>query len=130
MATFNNNYSGLITKGLGLPANIGLLSMGFSLFHIQIFVQRPPSNIGGSGGGSYIVPENQYYTPISNTKVLKDYSIDISVKFAGTKTWRHSYLVNESQSKHVVKIIHIVNKLRNQLQFKVVNIKQHFNKRD
>jgi hypothetical protein len=127
MSTLNNNYSGLITKGLGLPANVGILLMGFGVFHVQVFVSSPP-NIGGSGGGAYAVPGNQYYTPIGNAEIIRKRSVDITVKFANTKTWRQSYLVTDNQAKHVVKIINIANRFRNNIQLSISNIKQYFNR--
>ncbi len=128
MATLNNQYSGLITKGLGLPACAGLITMGFSLFHIQINVQpSPPPNIGGGGWAAHAVPANPYYTPLNQSNYLKPRVIDISIKFKGTKTWRQSYSVTDNQAKHVVKVINIVNKIKSNIKVKISNLKESVN---
>lgn len=124
MSTLNTRYSGLITKGLGLPACQGLITMNFHVFKLD-------AHISGGGGGPYpigsqyipyMTPANGY-TPFGTGKVPNMKTIDISIKFAtNPKTWRKSFVVTEGQAKHIVKIINIVNRLRNKIKVSIGSI--------
>ncbi len=130
MSTLRHNYSGLITKGLGLPACNGLITMHLSVFHVYVQVSSTP------GGGGYAVhPVTPYYTPTNQTsrpiskRLIKNRTIDIAIKFTDTKTWRKSFMVTEERAKHVVKVINIVNTLIKSVQLSIFNIKQRLTKR-
>lgn len=125
MSTLSSRYSGLITKGLGLPACQGMITMNFHVFLFQ-------ANIGGGGGGPIPVGKQYipYYTPANGTtpfgtsnRVQHNRTVDITIKFASSpKTWRKSFMITEGQAKHVIKIINIVNRLRSKIRFNISDI--------
>lgn len=138
MATLNNNYSGLITKGLGLPASRGLITMHFHLFHVEIipYPPTPIGNVGGGGGGGHIpvsmptahnfMPQQPlYYTPAGNFGITK--GVQIKVKMKGKeKEWVKEFVISEGQAKPILKLINTFNKLNNDISEIINKIKVKF----
>lgn len=122
MALFNNTYSGLITKGLGMPACCGLITMGFGLFKCTIEIIVPPLPPTGGGGGSYAVHPGVYVEwPKKITPRTK--MVLITVKFDEKKAWRHSFTVDGRKADITVKAVEIVNKTANKIAVGVDNVK-------
>lgn len=125
-STLNNAYSGLITKGLGLPASRSLITMHFGLFHIAV------SKISGGGGARYTVspptsfnfkaPQQNplYYSRRDSFKATRGIQITVNMK---GKKWTKEFVVAENQGKHIIEIINIVNKLSNNITEMFTNIK-------
>lgn len=117
---FTNKYSGLITKGLGMPACCGLLTMGFGLFSCIVIVTEPPD--AGGGGGSYAV-EPGIYVPWKGKTRQKTKNVQIIVKFSKEHTWRKAYVVSSIRADMIVKAINIVNAATQRLQVGVQHLK-------
>jgi hypothetical protein len=122
MALFNNTYSGLITKGLGMPACCGLITMGFGLFKCTIEIIIPPQPpSGGGGGGSYAVHPGVYVEwPKKITPKTK--MVLITVKM-GEKAWRHSYTVDGRKASITVKAVEFINNTTHKISVGVDAVK-------
>lgn len=122
MALFNNTYSGLVTKGLGMPACCGLITMGFGLFKCTIEVIIPPPS-GGGGGGSYAVHPGVYVEwPKKLTPKTK--MVLVTVKFSEDKVWRHSYTVDGRKADISVKAVNFLNTTMERISIGVDKIKK------
>lgn len=105
---FTNTYSGLITKGLGMPACCALLTANFGLIcGCSIAIIEPPPG-GGGGGGSYAV-EPGIYVPWPKKITPKSKMVLVTVKFSPEKTWRRSYVLPNTQANILVKAFNVVN---------------------
>jgi hypothetical protein len=132
-----NYYSGLITKGLGLPATAGFVTMHFSLFVRQY---NPPGPVDfpttGAGGGHVPVgrglrghsvqmrnvPINtsprtrttvpQYYRP--NNQQPQSV-VSVTVKFGG-KTFTKDYITPKKRADIIVKVIGLFTKVQNKIK--------------
>ncbi len=121
MALFNNTYSGLVTKGLGMPACCGLITMGFGLFKCTIEVIIPPPS--GGGGGSYAVHPGVYVEwPKKITPKTK--MVLVTVKFDEKRVWRHSYTVDGRRADITVKAVKFLNKTSERIAVGVDYIKK------
>lgn len=107
MALFKHTYSGLITRGLGLPACCGLITMGFHVFKCTIEVFTPPTPSDG-GGGSYAV-EPGIYVPWPKKITKKTRMVQITVKYREQHTWRCSYILQGIRASIIVRIVDVVN---------------------
>lgn len=126
MALFNNTYSGLITKGLGLPACVGLITMGFGLFKATIEViipPTPPTGGGSGGGGGSFAVHPGIYVPWPKKVTPKTRMILITVKMGGDKTWRRSYTVDNTRAAIAVKVVNLVNATSQKLAVGVEHLK-------
>lgn len=123
MALFNNTYSGLITKGLGMPsACCGLITMGFGLFKCTIEIIIPPPS-GGGGGGSFAVHPGVYVQwPKKITPKTK--MVLVTVKFDEKRVWRHSYTVDGRRADITVKAVNMINKTTDKISVGVDSIKK------
>lgn len=122
MALFKNSYSGLITKGLGMPACCGLITMGFGLFFCKIEVIEPPPE-GGSGGGSFATHPG-IMVPFRTKIQQKTKNVQITVKFSKKQAWRRSYVVTTRKADIVVKVINIVNAVTSKLTVGIDRVRQ------
>jgi hypothetical protein len=121
MALFTNNYSLLITKGLGGPACCAILTAGFGLVcGCTIQVVEPPD--GGGGGGSYAI-EPGIYVPWPKKIPAKSKTVFISVKFSETKRWSRSYVLDAVRADMVVRAINVANAATRKLSVGVENVK-------
>ena len=127
MYTLKHRYSGLITKGLGLPACAGMITLHFGVVHVRI----SPPNVGGGGGGHIPVkyhpvynPTPMMYTPMRNSDLLRNRSIQISVKFSDTKTWRQSYYITDKQANSLVKLSNLISSIKKNINITVSNLKR------
>lgn len=121
---FTNTYSGLITKGLGLPACCGMITMAFSLFVCTVNVTPvPPAPGGGGGGGSYAVFPD-IYKPYEGTARKEKRIVTISVKFNDKFTWRQAYTLSMQKASVVVKAIDIVNAATHKMSVAVTGLKR------
>lgn len=124
MALFNNTYSGLITKGLGMPACCGLLTMGFTLFKCTInVIPIPPTPGGGGGGGSYAIHPN-VYQPFNRSRASRRRRLEIVVRVNDQHTWRRSYDVTMQAAGFVVRAMNIVNAATSKLSVTVNGLKR------
>lgn len=113
-----HSYSGLITKGLGLPACCGLITMQFSLFRCVVEV------IPVSGGGGGAIPINTgHYT--QNVKQLphdtKNRIIKVSLSMKG-HTWRQTFYTSEDRANVIVEVVSIVKRSIARMEASVVNV--------
>lgn len=123
MALFNNTYSGLITKGLGMPACCGLITMGFGLFKCTIEIIIPPTPGAGGGGGSFAVHPGVYVEwPKKLTPRTR--MVLVTVKFSEDKVWRHSYTVDGRRADISVKVVSMLNKTAERISVGVDSIKK------
>jgi hypothetical protein len=136
MALFKNSYSGLITKGLGMPACCGMLTMGFGLFVCKIEVIVPPEGGSGGGGGSFAVHPG-IYVPWPKKVSAKTKQVQITVKFKERPAWRRAYVIDSAKADIVVKVINIVNAVSsrvtvgvNQMRHAVKRVTAVFTRRD
>lgn len=122
MAIFTNNYSMLITRGLGGPACCTLLTASFGLVcGCTVQVVEPPTP--GGGGGSFAVEPGIYVPwPKANLRDC-DRVVVVTVKFSPEKVWRKSYAVDVCNVNRMVKVINIVNAATRRLAVGVENVK-------
>lgn len=131
-------YSGLITKGLGLPGCCSMLTMNFSLFACTIEVIPPePPTIKPTGGGPYpggLAPGQvqRFYQPVDKPRQPLEYLtptpqttgvISIKVMLKG-KTIEKLYEVPINIASRTVKILNITNKLKYNASVFVKNLKK------
>ena len=123
MSLFNNTYSGLITKGLGMPA-CALLTMGFGAFGCTITVGPPPpiGNIGGVGGGGSF-PTSQFLVPLSTKPRQKTKQVLITVKI-GKSSWRRAFIVLNNKADVIVKVVNIVNTVKDKVSVGIEAIRR------
>lgn len=103
--------SGIITKGLGLPACCGLLTMGFGVFACKIQVLPPISPGIGGGGGSFAVHPEVYrpYSPKTSPKrsiIRERKTVKVSVKYR-RQVWNASFSVSIDNADIIVKAINV-----------------------
>jgi hypothetical protein len=147
-----NYYSGLITKGLGLPATAGFITMHFSLF-VRPYVPPvvPPVYTGGGGGGhvpvggglrghavqmrnvpfagnrTHTYKPTPYLTP-AKTGVPHSVIV-VKVKFGGKEITRE-YITPEKRAKMAVKVIGLLTKLQEQMNVIAKGLFEWINNRD
>jgi hypothetical protein len=118
-----HGYSGIITKGLGLPACCAMITANFGLVcGCKIQVINPPIDISGGGGGSYAVAPG-IYVPWPKSVQKNTKMVLITVKFNQDKTWRQSYIISTRKADIVVRVIGIVNAMTAKLQVGVRQLK-------
>lgn len=120
---FTNTYSGLITKGLGLPACCGMITMAFTLFVCTVNVTPVPIPGSGGGGGSYAVFPD-IYKPYEGTARKEKRIVTISVKFNDKFTWRRAYTLSMQKATVIVKAIDIVNAVTRRMQVSISGLKR------
>lgn len=132
MALFNNTYSGLITKGLGLPACCGMITMHFGLFKCKIEVSPPVT--GGGGGGPY--PPHLIHHPARGTptkgvinyhtprdpRVTNSRYIYLTLKM-GDKTFEKIFSTDDNKADKIVNMVNIVNKAKKRILITINSIK-------
>lgn len=121
MALFNNTYSGLITKGLGMPACCGLITMGFGVFFCKVEIIQPPP--GNGGGGGYVTSPG-VYVPWPKKITSSTKMVLITVKFSEDKTWRRSYVVDSVKAAIIVRSVNLINAAVSRMSVGVEAIKQ------
>lgn len=132
MSLFTHTYSGIITKGLGLPACCGMITMHFSLFKCTIEV-TPPVGISGGGGGPY--PPSMIHNPARGTptrghinyhtpqqRPTNSRYVYITVK-VGETTFKKIYTTDDTQADRIVKMISVINKAKQRISVIVNNIR-------
>lgn len=150
---FTNRYSGLITKGLGLPATAGFITMHFSLF-VRSYTEppKPPISFGGGGGGHVPVSfgrtrgnavsmrnvpfqgnrtHNYKPTPyLTPSKTGVPHSIiTVKVKFGGKEITKE-YITPEHRAKMAVKVIGLLTKLQERMNVIADGLFQWINNKD
>ena len=138
MALFTNTYSGLITKGLGMPsACCGLLTMGFGVFKCTITVTPPL--VGGGGGGPY--PPSMIHNPARGTptkgfinyhtprdpRTVSNRFIHITLKM-GDKTFEKIFSTDDNNAEKVVKVVSVINKAKDRISIVINSIKSMYDK--
>jgi len=115
MALFKNTYSGLITKGLGMDACCGMLTMGFGLFKCTIYV--PPQPPRQATGGYAVTPVfvNQAYTPVSNKMMLPNQKVVMITVKAKNSTWRKMFVVDQKKANIIVKMLKYGNSFKRKM---------------
>jgi hypothetical protein len=131
-------YSGLITKGFGLPGCCSMLTMDFSLFACSIEVLPPePTAPQRTGGGPYpggLAPGEvqRFYQPVGQQREPLQYLtptkqttgvISIKVMLKG-KTIEKLYEVPINLASKTVKVLNITNKLKYNASVFVRNLKK------
>lgn len=143
-------YSGIITKGLGMPAMAGFITYHFSLFVLPYEPPRPPPRIGGGGGhvpfglgrsrgvevGSNRprsvqtrnVPLNipAYYT--KQNKIPANVVV-LTVKIAG-KEIKREYITTKNRADIVIKVIGVFTKARAVIKVVAEGLFGWINKKD
>lgn len=117
---FNNNYSTIITSGLGAPACCALITSGFGLncgCTVEIIV--PPPIVGGGGG-----TVSGFYVPLPQKTQKCDRIVLVTVKFSEQTVWRRQYVVDVCNADKMVKVINFVNSAKTRLVVGVEHIKQ------
>lgn len=123
MSLFKNSYSGLITKGLGMPACCGLLTMGFGVFFCTVEVITPPPPGGGGGGSIAIKPG--VHVPWRPKQIKgKTKTVQITVKFSKDRAWRRAYIVNNVRADILVKVINVINSTASRFSVGVNRVRQ------
>ena len=108
-----NNSGALITRGLGLPADQGLI---IGHFRLGGFSAQLRTSVTGGGGGSvgkftkagHVAP---HYHPIKHDVAHKDYVI-IRIRFDGLRQIEREYLVRRRVGDMFVKVINISNTVK------------------
>ena len=116
---FKHSYSGIITKGLGMPACCGLITMQFSLFRCTIEVVIPPS--AGGGGAIPVNIGRNTHAPHQVPHDTKDRIIKISLSMKG-KTWQQTYYTSSDRADVVVKLMSIIKKSMTRIDTVVTNV--------
>ena len=120
MSLFTHTYSGIITRGLGLPACCGIITASFGLMcGCTIEVIIPPA---GGGGGSFVSPS--FLVPFPENMKKCDRIILITVKFSEKNTWRKQFMVDVCNADKIVKVINIVNNMKDKISVGIDKIKQ------
>lgn len=105
---FKNPVSGLVTKGLGMSACCGMLTVGFGLFTCRV-------EVIGSGGGSFAVYPGVYrkWSPkASRIKNITDAkTVRIVVKHK-SHMWDRSFVVGPRSANIVVGVVNLINRLK------------------
>lgn len=140
MALFTNTHSGLITKGLGLPACCGLITMGFGVFKCTITIPPPVVGVGGGGGpyppAAILNPARgtptkgyiNYHTP-RDPRVANTRYIQITLKL-GDKTFEKIFTTDDTGAEKVVRVVDVINKAKQRISIVVNNIKTMRTKND
>lgn len=116
---FNNNYSTIITKGLGAPACCALITASFGVncgCSIEIIVPPP------SGGGGP-VPISGFYVPFPKNLEKCDRIVLVTVKITEKMVWRRQYIVDVCNADKMVKAINFANNIKDKLIIGVDQIK-------
>jgi len=129
--------SGIITKGLGLPAANNMIINYFSLTLEVTVTPEPP--IGGGGGGPYPGPAWNVVSPGTIQNFYKPYSIEyqqyyikperktrfvtVKIKFRDRDVER-IYEVTEKQADTVVSIVNGVTTLQQRLKVTISNLRK------
>lgn len=147
-----NYYSGLITKGLGLPATAGFVTMYFSLFVKPYIPPEPPKPSFGGGGGGHVpvgkglrghavqmrnVPfqtnRTHTYKPtpyLTPAKTGVPHSvIVVKVKFGGKEVTKE-YITPTSRAKIAVKVIGLFTKIQKTMKVVAEGLFGWINKKD
>ena len=118
---FTNRYSGLITKGLGMEACCGMMTLGFGLFSCMVIILPPSTPSPGTGGSIAVNPG--IYVPWKGKPQQKTKNVQIIVKFSKEKVWRRAYVVNNRGADFLVGVINIVNAASSRLSIGVEHMK-------
>lgn len=122
MALIKNTYGGIITRGLGLPACCGLVTVQFGIL-CGCTVQVIPPPVGG-GGGSYAISPG-VYVPWPKSKQREcDRMVIVTVKFSEEKTWKRSYIVDVCNADRIVRVMNVVNSSLQRLSVGIEGIKR------
>lgn len=114
---FNNNYSLIITKGLGGPRCCALITAQFGLVcGCKIEVVLP------GGGGPYPGSE-MLYTP-TTTKLNRSTALVIVTVKIKEHTFRKQYVIDREKAEIMVSVREFVNVIKEKIQLKVDNIKE------
>ena len=138
----SNNSAALITGGLGLPANCGLIVSQFHVFSCEIIVTIPPVDIGVSVGGSkpllpgeianfYKPVEIQYDKPIVLQHDKEVPFIDstsnnyvrIELVF-NDKTYDKEFLTNTRTAKVITSVTNLINVTRGKVKVTLSKFKR------
>ena len=122
------SYSGLITKGLGLPALAGFVTYHFSLFVLPHTPPQPPMSSGGGGGhvpvgrgrgvevgmnrGRSVQMRN---VPIGMNRGVPANVVRMTIKL-GDKEYKRDYITTQNKAKVVIKVIGLFNSVRNAIK--------------
>jgi hypothetical protein len=118
MSLFTHRYSGLITKGLGLPACQGMLYMGFGVFNFTI-------RIGGGGGGVFVPPTTTgFYVPLPKQLNKLTQTVLITVKMR-EHSWRTSFIVTRGKADMIVKVINVINSSKDKINVGISSLKRY-----
>lgn len=127
MTLFNNNYSGLITGGLGGDACQGLITMQFHLFYTNVQIIIP-----GSGGSYPMGPGmiQNFYKPVLPNKTYfprppQYQTIIVKVTMKGVTTTRE-YKTFPVIAKAIAKVINITSIAYDSITVRATNIKTKF----
>jgi len=133
---FTNAYSGIITKGLGLPACNGMITMHFSLFAIEII--PPPTPPGGAGGGPYPfrgawnqtirTTGPQFYTPAGRFSPQETRYVTVTMKIKG-KEYKRFYVIDKEKADIIVKVHGLFKTAKDKIRVVVSNIKSLFQRK-
>ena len=124
MSLFTQNYSPIITNGLGGPACCVLLTASFGLVcgcHIVVVS-------GAGGGGPYppsavnpgLIPADRIWT--QGTKIIV-----VKVNM-GEHKWEKHYVVDDPRAKYVITAVKIINTVLEKVRISVAKIK-HISKK-
>jgi hypothetical protein len=131
--------SGIITKGLGLPAANNMIINYFSLtLEVSITPPEPQPPVGG-GGGPYPGPAWNVVSPGTIQNFYKPYSpeyqqyyinpqtrkrvVTIKLNFQGRQIERH-YEVSDRQADTAVSIVNGVTTLQQRIKVTISNVKR------
>lgn len=120
---FNNNYSAIITKGLGAAACCSLLIAQFGLNRgCTVEIITPPTNVGGGGGGAFA--SSGFYVPFPTSMKKCDRIVLVTVKISTNLVWRKQFVVDVCNTDKIVGAAEFVNSTSSTLSVGVDKIKQ------
>lgn len=134
--------SGIITKGLGLPAANNMIINYFSLtLEVDITPPEPPPVTGGGGGGPYPGPAWNVVSPGTIQNFYKPYSpeyqryytlpqdqgrkrvISIKLNFQGRQVER-IYEVSDRRADAAISIVNGITTVQHRIKVTVSNVKR------
>lgn len=123
MSLFTNQYSSLLTNGLGISASCMLTVLPFRLLGCSLSVGPPPPTPPGytGGGGTAITPGYLTRAPDSYLHTSKYVYITIKMR---DKTWKKSYAVGPRSAKTYVQLIQIINRISDKSRINVARIRK------
>lgn len=123
MSLFVNNYSALITNGLGGAATQSLITTHFGL---NISITIVVKHIQEPGGGS--ASNGGFYVPLQTGKHKKQKIVTITIIFSEDIKWKKSYLVDITNADKIVQIVNFVNSAKSNLLVGVGHVTTVFRK--